>query len=119
MKSIIKTVLAAALSLAWIQLGSAQTQKVTAHEQSVGNDSAAEASKQAGHSAVRLDGEPPRDYQRLKLRRGSGVARVAIARKLAVRMYWMLRAQASYAQLVRMSGSPSSAVVPQGAGSKV
>ena len=31
------------------------------------------------------------DYQRLKIRRGSWVAKVAIARKLAVRMYWMLR----------------------------
>ena len=30
---------------------------------------------------------------------------VAIARKLAVRMYWMLRSGADYAQLVRMQGS--------------
>ena len=49
-----------------------------------------------------------KDYQRLKLRRGSGVAaRPAIARKLAVRMYWMLRSQASYAQgLVRTQATP-------------
>jgi len=33
------------------------------------------------------------------------VAKVAIARKLAVRMYWMLRSGAAYAQLVRMQGS--------------
>jgi transposase len=52
---------------------------------------------EAGHTAARLDGELKQDYQRLKLRRGSGVAKVAIARKLAVRMYWMLRSQASYA----------------------
>lgn len=31
------------------------------------------------------------DYQRLKFRRGHAVAKVAIARKFAVRMYWMLR----------------------------
>ena len=66
---------------------------------------------EAGHSAARLDVELRKDYQRLKLRRGSGVAKVAIARKLAVRMYWMLRSQASYAQLVRMQGSPGGTLV--------
>ena len=66
---------------------------------------------EAGHSAARLDTELRKDYQRLKLRRGSGVAKVAIARKLAVRMYWMLRQQASYAQLVRMQGSPWATLV--------
>jgi transposase len=66
---------------------------------------------EAGHSAARLDAELRRDYQRLKLRRGSGVAKVAIARKLAVRMYWMLRAQARYAQLVRMQDSPWATLV--------
>jgi len=68
---------------------------------------------EAGHTAARLDGELRQDYQRLKLRRGSGVAKVAIARKLAVRMYWMLRRQASYAQLVRMQGSPWATLVEQ------
>ncbi|MGB8772465.1 MAG: hypothetical protein WCC92_22840 [Candidatus Korobacteraceae bacterium] len=53
------------------------------------------------------------DYQRLELRRGSGVAKVAIARKLAVRMYWMLRSQAGYAQLVRMQASPRGTLVGQ------
>jgi transposase len=66
---------------------------------------------EAGHTAARLDQELKQDYQRLKLRRGSGVAKVAIARKLAVRMYWMLRSQASYAQLVRMQGSPWATLV--------
>ena len=56
---------------------------------------------EAGHTAARLDSGLRQDYQRLKLRRGGGVAKIAIARKLAVRMYWMLRSQASYAQLVR------------------
>jgi hypothetical protein len=44
---------------------------------------------------------------------GSGVAKVAIARKLAVRMYWMLRNPANYAQLVRMQGSPRGTLVGQ------
>jgi transposase len=66
---------------------------------------------EAGHTAARLDGEFRQDYQRLKLRRGGGVAKIAIARKLAVRMYWMLRTQHSYAQLVRMQGSPRATLV--------
>ena len=74
---------------------------------------------EAAQTAARLDPELHRAYQRLKFRRASGVAKVAIARRLAVRLYWMLRAQRNYAQLVRTSGSPSSAVVPPGAGSKV
>jgi len=40
------------------------------------------------------------------------VAKVAVARKLAVRMYWMLRSTADYAQLVRMQGSPRSLSFP-------
>jgi transposase len=74
---------------------------------------------EAAQTAARYDPELRRTYQRLKLRRVSGVAKVAIARRLAVRLYWMLRARVDYAQLVRMSGSPSSAVVPPRAGSKV
>src|SRR5580692_7342158 len=68
---------------------------------------------EAGHTAARLDAELRQDYQRLKLRRGSGVAKVAIARKLAVRMYWMLRSPANYAQMVRMQGSPRGTLVGQ------
>ena len=66
----------------------------------------------AAQTAARCDPELRRAYQRLKFRRVSGVAKVAMARRLAVRLYWMLRAQVNYAQLVRTSGSPSSAVVP-------
>jgi len=67
---------------------------------------------EAAQTAARFDPQLRRAYQRLKFRRVSGVAKVAIARRLAVRLYWMLRARRNYAQLVRMSGSPSSAVVP-------
>jgi transposase len=66
---------------------------------------------EAAHPAARLDGELRCDYQRLKSRRGSAVAKVAIARKLAVRMYWMLRSGADYAQLVRTQGSPRGTLV--------
>lgn len=66
---------------------------------------------EAGHSAARLDPELRQDYQRLRLRRGGSVAKVAIARKLAVRMYWMLRRQVNYAQLVRTQGSSRATLV--------
>ena len=46
---------------------------------------------EAAQTASRFDPELRRDYQRLKFRRGSAVAKVAIARKLAVRLYWKLR----------------------------
>jgi transposase len=66
---------------------------------------------EAGHTAARFDPQLKRTYQRLKFRRGAAVAKVAIARKLAVRMYWMLRSTADYAQLVRMQGSPWATLV--------
>jgi transposase len=66
---------------------------------------------EAVHHAVRQDPELRQDYQRLKFRRGHAVAKVAIARKLAVRMYWMLRSGADYAQLVRRQGSPGATLV--------
>ena len=46
---------------------------------------------EAAHVASRFDAELRRNYLRLKFRRGSAVAKVAIARKLAVRLYWKLR----------------------------
>jgi transposase len=66
---------------------------------------------EAAQTAARLDPELRQDYQRLKFRRGGAVAKVAIARKLAVRMYWMLRSGADYARLVRMQGSPGATLV--------
>ncbi len=56
---------------------------------------------EAAQTAARYDPELRRAYQRLKLRRVSGVAKVAIARRLAVRLYWMLRAQSE----LRAAGS--------------
>ena len=46
---------------------------------------------EAAQTVSRFDTELRRTYQRLKFRRGSGVAKVAIARRLAVRLYWKLR----------------------------
>lgn len=66
---------------------------------------------EAAQHAVRCDPQLRQDYLRLKFRRGNAVAKVAIARKLAVRMYWMLRSGADYARLVRMQGSPGATLV--------
>lgn len=70
---------------------------------------------EAGQTAARKDPELRRFYQRVKFRRGSQIAKVAVARRLAVRLYWMLRSQANYedlvARLVRMRGSSSSGVM--------
>jgi transposase len=62
---------------------------------------------QAAASAVKGDAEWARAYKRLARKKHHGVAKVAIARKLVVRLYWMLRTQTRYPEVVRMSGSPS------------
>lgn len=68
---------------------------------------------EAAQTAVRLDPELQRWYQRLKFRKGASVAKVAIARKLAVKLYWMLRITASCAQTAPMQGSSRGTLVPQ------
>jgi transposase len=66
---------------------------------------------EAGQSAARWDSELQRKYQRLKFRRGASVAKVAIARHLAVHLYWALRQMKEAPPPVRMPGSPASSVV--------
>jgi len=68
---------------------------------------------EAAQSAVRYEPGLRREYRRLAQRKGRALAKVAIARKLAVRLYWMLRAEKDYAQLVqvRMQDSSSHPVV--------
>ena len=61
---------------------------------------------EAGQSAARLDTELKCAYQRLKHRKHSAVAKVMVARKLAVRLYWMWKSEQPYAA-TRMQGSPS------------
>src|SRR3984893_11654568 len=68
---------------------------------------------EAAQTASRFDEELRRDYCRLNARKHSGLARVMVARKLAVRMYWMLRERQEYPQclVARKQGSPSHSVV--------
>ncbi|GAC1631291.1 MAG: hypothetical protein NVS9B14_02920 [Candidatus Acidiferrum sp.] len=65
---------------------------------------------EAAQSAVRHEPQLRREYQRLSQRRCRALAKVAIARKLAVRLYWMLRTEVDYAQLIQGSyaGQPES-----------
>jgi len=68
---------------------------------------------EAGQSAAKGDAQLGRLYRRLTVRAGRSKAKVAVARKLAVRLYWMLRNNWDYAQLCRsfVQGSPSHPVV--------
>jgi transposase len=66
---------------------------------------------EAAQTAARVEPNLRRHYQRLKFRSTSPIAKVAIARKLAVRLYGMLRSQADYAELVRMQGSSGAILV--------
>jgi transposase len=66
---------------------------------------------EAAQTASIYDPELRRSYQRLKFRRGSGVAKVAIARKLAVRPYWKLRERLSPVPPAPMQGRPATPVV--------
>jgi hypothetical protein len=58
----------------------------------------------AGWGSLDRDGalaSPHRCHQKPK-----GVAKVATARKLAVRLYWMLRTNVAYPEIVRIESSP-------------
>ena len=63
---------------------------------------------EAGQSAARWDLELKRAYVRLALRRSRAQAKVAIARRLAIRLYWMLRSGQTYAQFRSGAGKPES-----------
>jgi len=68
---------------------------------------------EAGQTAVRGDRELGRFYRRLAMRKSRGLAKVAVARKLAMRLYLMLREDWTYAQLCQavVQASPSHSVV--------
>jgi transposase len=56
---------------------------------------------EAGQSAARYDAELGRFYRRLAVRKHHALAKVAVARKLAMRLYLMLREDWNYAQLCK------------------
>jgi len=64
---------------------------------------------EAGQTAVKKDPELKRAYKRMWVRKGNkAVAKVMVARRLAVRLYWMLREQWTYTELVEHVGKPES-----------
>jgi transposase len=60
---------------------------------------------EAAGIASRYDSGLRRMYRRLAFRKGAAIAKVAVARKLAIRLFIMLRDQIDYAELVRRGGS--------------
>jgi transposase len=68
---------------------------------------------EAGQTAVRYDAELGRFYRRLAGRKHRALAKVAVARKLATRLYRMLREDWDYAQRCKamVQVSPSHPVV--------
>ncbi len=67
---------------------------------------------EAGQTAARYDPQLKRFYRRLATRKNRSLAKVAVARKLATRLYLMLRENWTYAQLCQavMQVSPSHSV---------
>ena len=66
---------------------------------------------EAAQSAVRFDEGLGKQYRHHCHHKPKGVGKVAVARKLAVRLFWMLRTQTPYPQIVNHEGSPSHSVV--------
>jgi transposase len=63
---------------------------------------------EAGQTAARGDEQLRRAYARLAAKKSRAVAKVMVARRLAVRLYWMLRNDWTYAELARHAGEPGS-----------
>jgi transposase len=61
---------------------------------------------EAAQTAVRLDPQLRKEYLHRCHQKPKAVAKVAAARKLAVRLYWMLRTQQGYPEVVRIESSP-------------
>jgi transposase len=61
---------------------------------------------EAATTTVRLDPEFKKEYLHRCHQKPKAVAKVAAARKLAVRLYWMLRTHKPYPEVVRIESSP-------------
>jgi len=61
---------------------------------------------EAAQIAVRCDPQMRQEYLHRCHRKAKGVAKVAAARKLAIRLYWMLRTNTGYPGVVHVESSP-------------
>ena len=66
---------------------------------------------EAAQVAVRCDPQMRNEYLHRCHRKAKGVAKVAAARKLAIRLYWMLRSNTAYPEVVRVKSSSRVALV--------
>jgi transposase len=69
---------------------------------------------EAATTAQRFDPSWHRQYVRLSMTRHHGVAKVAIAHKLAVRLYWMLRSGQDYGQMMERGSHARQSECPVG-----
>ena len=61
---------------------------------------------EAAQQVTRRDESFRKQYQQRCHRMAKGVAKVAAARRLAVRLFWMMRTQTAYPEIVRIESSP-------------
>jgi transposase len=61
---------------------------------------------EAAHSAIRSDEGFRKQYQQRCHHMEKNVAKVAAARRLAVRLFWMMRTHTAYPEIVRIESSP-------------
>jgi transposase len=71
---------------------------------------------EAASQAQRYDPSWHRQYVRLSMNKHHGVAKVAIAHKLAVRLYWMLRSGQDYKQVMERGSHVGQSAMPSGRG---
>ena len=69
---------------------------------------------EAATIAQRYDPSWHRQYVRLSMNKHHGVAKVAIAHKLAVRLYWMLRSGQDYGQIMERGSHAGQSACPTG-----
>jgi transposase len=68
---------------------------------------------ESAQTVTRLDEGFRKQYLHRCHRMAKGVAKVAAARRLAVRLFWMLRTNTKYPEIVRIESSPTMAVVSE------
>jgi transposase len=68
---------------------------------------------ESAQTVTRLDEGFRKQYLHRCHRMAKGVAKVAAARRLAVRLFWMLRSNTKYPEIVRIESSPTLAVVSE------
>jgi transposase len=82
-----------------------------AHHDKQGNPFVRMLLVESAQTVNRLDEGFRKQYVHRCHRMPKAVAKVAAARRLAVRLFWMLRTNTGYPEIARIEGSPREAVV--------